>query len=209
MFAALFKKIGSTLRSPLVVVAAFLVALTVLLTWPQGLYLGAKVANHGDPFLSMWRLQWLEHALTGGAKHLFDGNIFYPHARTLAYSDATLIQGVPRRSVARGGGEPRSRLQHPAARRHCLVRCWDVRAGQASDRQHRRGAGVGRGVHARAVSGRALHAPGTPVDDLDAADLVGGPQELREGIDSLMASWLARFCPCRCSRPCTTARSSG
>ncbi len=42
----------------------------------------------------MWRLQWLEHALTGGAKHLFDGNIFYPHARTLAYSDATLIQGV-------------------------------------------------------------------------------------------------------------------
>jgi len=42
----------------------------------------------------MWRLQWFEHALTGGAKHLFDGNIFYPHARTLAYSDATLIQGV-------------------------------------------------------------------------------------------------------------------
>jgi hypothetical protein len=93
VFAALFKKIGSTLRSPFVVVAAFLVALTVLLTWPQALYLGAKVANHGDPFLSMWRLQWLEHALTGGAKHLFDANIFYPHARTLAYSDATLIQG--------------------------------------------------------------------------------------------------------------------
>jgi hypothetical protein len=93
VFAALFKEIGSTLRSPLVVVAAFLVALTVLLTWPQALYLGAKVANHGDPFLSMWRLQWLEHALTGGAKHLFDANIFYPHARTLAYSDATLIQG--------------------------------------------------------------------------------------------------------------------
>ena len=94
MFSASFKKIRSVLRSPLVVVAAFLVALTVLLTWPQALYLGAKVADHGDPFLSMWRLQWLEHALTGGAKHLFDGNIFYPHARTLAYSDATLIQGV-------------------------------------------------------------------------------------------------------------------
>jgi hypothetical protein len=94
VFSASFKKIRSVLRSPLVVVAAFLVALTVLLTWPQVLYLGAKVANHGDPFLSMWRLQWLEHALTGGAKHLFDGNIFYPHARTLAYSDATLIQGV-------------------------------------------------------------------------------------------------------------------
>src|SRR5207302_1060757 len=29
-----------------------------------------------------------------GAEHLFDGNIFYPHARTLAYSDATLLQGA-------------------------------------------------------------------------------------------------------------------
>jgi len=89
-----FRKIGSQLDSPLVVAAAFLVALTVLLTWPQGLYLATKVANHGDPYLSMWRLEWLTHALRGGAPHLFDGNIFYPHTGTLAYSDATLLQGA-------------------------------------------------------------------------------------------------------------------
>jgi hypothetical protein len=94
VFSVLLKRIGSALRSPLVAAAAFLVALTILLTWPQALYLGSKVADHGDPYLSMWRLQWLAHALTGGAAHLFDGNIFYPHTGTLAYSDATLVQGV-------------------------------------------------------------------------------------------------------------------
>jgi hypothetical protein len=72
----------------------FLIALTLLLTWPQGLYLGSKVADHGDPFLSMWRLEWLAHVLRGDAASLFDANIFYPHARTLAYSDATLLQGA-------------------------------------------------------------------------------------------------------------------
>ena len=87
-------RIAAALKSPLLGAALFVCALTVILTWPQGLYLGSKVALHGDPFLSMWRLEWLAHVFSGGAAHLFDGNIFYPHVRTLAYSDATLLQGV-------------------------------------------------------------------------------------------------------------------
>jgi hypothetical protein len=71
----------------------FLSALTLLLTWPQGLHLGTKVAAHADPFLSIWRLEWIAHALPRDARHLFDGNIFHPHVRTLAYSDATLVEG--------------------------------------------------------------------------------------------------------------------
>jgi Bacterial membrane protein YfhO len=94
VFSALLRRIGSPFRSPLLVAAAFLAALTLLLTWPQALYLATKVANHGDPYLSMWRLEWLAHALTGGVPRLFDGNIFYPHTGTLAYSDATLLQGA-------------------------------------------------------------------------------------------------------------------
>ncbi len=89
-----FTRISSALRSPLLGALLFVCALTIFLTWPQALYLGSKVADHGDPFLSMWRLQWLTHGLTDGVPHLFDGNIFHPHARTLAYSDATLLQGV-------------------------------------------------------------------------------------------------------------------
>jgi hypothetical protein len=87
-------RILSTLRSPLFGALLFLIVLAAFMTLPQVLHLGTKVAGHPDPFLSMWRLQWAAHALPGGAGHLFDGNIFSPHLRTLAYSDATLVQSA-------------------------------------------------------------------------------------------------------------------
>jgi hypothetical protein len=65
-----------------------------MLTWPQALYLGMKVAAHQDPYLSIWRLGWIAHALPGDPRHFFDANIFYPNVRTLAYSDATLLEGA-------------------------------------------------------------------------------------------------------------------
>jgi hypothetical protein len=71
-----------------------LIALTIILTWPQVLFLGSKVADHGDPLLSIWRVSWIAHVLPGDARHLFDANIFHPHLRTLAYSDATLLEGL-------------------------------------------------------------------------------------------------------------------
>jgi hypothetical protein len=81
-------------RHPLLGASAFLVALTVILTWPQALYLGSRVAAHNDPLLSIWRLSWIAHVLPGHPQQLIDGNIFTPHVRTLAYSDATLLQGL-------------------------------------------------------------------------------------------------------------------
>ncbi|PYQ97561.1 MAG: hypothetical protein DMF97_13745, partial [Acidobacteria bacterium] len=81
-------------RHPLLGASAFLVALTVILTWPQALYLGSRVAAHSDPLLSIWRLSWIAHVLPGHPQQLIDGNIFTPHVRTLAYSDATLLQGL-------------------------------------------------------------------------------------------------------------------
>jgi hypothetical protein len=68
--------------------------LTVILTWPQALYLGSRVAAHNDPLLSIWRLSWIAHVLPGNPQQLIDGNIFTPHVRTLAFSDATLLQGL-------------------------------------------------------------------------------------------------------------------
>ena len=68
--------------------------MTVVITWPQALYLGSQVAAHNDPHFSMWRLGWIAHALRTDPRHLFDANIFYPELRTLAYSDATLLEGV-------------------------------------------------------------------------------------------------------------------
>ena len=68
--------------------------MTVIITWPQALYLGSHVAGHNDPHFSMWRLGWIAHALRTDPRHLFDANIFYPELRTLAYSDATLLEGI-------------------------------------------------------------------------------------------------------------------
>jgi len=74
-------------------VAAFAIAMTVVLTWPQALH-PEKVADHFDPYFSVWRLGHVAHALTRWPVDLFDGNIFYPAKNTLAYSDAMLLEGV-------------------------------------------------------------------------------------------------------------------
>jgi hypothetical protein len=79
---------------PLLGASAFLIALTIMLTWPQVLHLGSRVAAHNDPLLSIWRLSWIAHVLPGHPSQLVDGNIFSPHVRTLAYSDATLFEGL-------------------------------------------------------------------------------------------------------------------
>jgi hypothetical protein len=71
-----------------------LTALTMIVTWPQALHLASAVPDHDDPFFSMWRLAWIAHELPRDPARLFDGNIFYPHVRTLAYSDATLLEGL-------------------------------------------------------------------------------------------------------------------
>lgn len=50
-----------------------------------------SVPDHGVPLLSIWRLAWVAHQFLRDPMHLFDANIFYPHVRTLAYSDAMLV----------------------------------------------------------------------------------------------------------------------
>ena len=63
------------------------------MTWPVALHLGTRVPGHDDPLFSIWRLSWIAHALVHEPSHLFDANIYYPHVRTLAYSDAMLFEG--------------------------------------------------------------------------------------------------------------------
>ena len=63
-------------RHPLPGVVALLIVLTVMLTWPQALHLGTQISAHDDSLLSVWRLSWIAHALTGDPRHFFDGNIY-------------------------------------------------------------------------------------------------------------------------------------
>jgi hypothetical protein len=52
------------------------------------------VADSDDPLLSIWRISWIAHILPADAQNLFNGNIFHPEPRTLAYSDSVLLQGL-------------------------------------------------------------------------------------------------------------------
>jgi hypothetical protein len=73
---------------------AFSTALAAFVTWPQALHMSTALFSHHDPYFSIWRLAWIAHALITAPRQLFDANIFYPASGTLAYSDATLLEGL-------------------------------------------------------------------------------------------------------------------
>jgi hypothetical protein len=79
--------------SALLVVGVF-AGLTAVMTYPQVSRLTTAVADHEDPLLSIWRLSWIAHQLPRDPTHLFDGNIFHPERRTLAFTDAVLLPGI-------------------------------------------------------------------------------------------------------------------
>jgi hypothetical protein len=70
------------------------VLLTAGMMWPQVRQIYDSAVPHQDVYFNMWRLQWIAHALATSPRDLFNGNIFYPEPRTLAFSDAMLVQGA-------------------------------------------------------------------------------------------------------------------
>lgn len=77
----------------LVAVTVFCSTLTAGVTWPQIVQLD-HVPDLGDPLFNVWRVSWVAYQLPRDPIHIFDGNIFHPEARTLTYSDATLVSGL-------------------------------------------------------------------------------------------------------------------
>ncbi len=69
-------------------------ALSVFVTWPQARFLSSQLAAHHDAYFSIWRIAWIAHALTTSPLSIFDANIFHPATATLAYSDATMLEGL-------------------------------------------------------------------------------------------------------------------
>ncbi len=86
-------------------VIALFAALTVLMTWPYARDL-RLVSDPGDPLFSAWRLAWVAHQLPTDPRHLFDGNIFYPHPKALAYSDAVILPAVVGAPFLWAGADP-------------------------------------------------------------------------------------------------------
>jgi hypothetical protein len=80
-----------------VLVTAGLAALTVTLTYPLAFRLtthGYRLHVLGDQQYSVWNVAWVAHALVTDPLNVLNANIFYPHPRTLLYSEANLATGA-------------------------------------------------------------------------------------------------------------------
>jgi len=66
---------------------AFFLLLAIALTWPLAMQLDTAVADHGDPLLNAWIIDWNCHALTHAPLRLFDAPIFHPAKFPLAFSE--------------------------------------------------------------------------------------------------------------------------
>jgi hypothetical protein len=82
-------------RGELLLAIAVLLAVTIFLTYPLSLFPGSVAYTAApDAQFSIWNVGWVAHALVTDPAHLFDANIFYPHTRTLFFSEANLAAGV-------------------------------------------------------------------------------------------------------------------
>jgi hypothetical protein len=80
--------------------ALLFVILASILTTPFSTHPGSFMRDHYDSLLNAWILTWNAQQLAeGNLTGLFDTNIFYPHTRTLAYSEhlfpQALVAAVP------------------------------------------------------------------------------------------------------------------
>lgn len=68
---------------------------TIVMTWPLAAKIGrlGRIDN-GDGNLSIWNVAWVARTLVVDPLHVFDANIFYPHTKTLAYSENNLGAGI-------------------------------------------------------------------------------------------------------------------
>lgn len=80
-------------RPVLIALLVFTVLATVH-TWPMPSAPRHWSRVEGDGALNVWAAGWVGHALVHAPSKLFDGNIFYPEKRALAFSEAMLVQGA-------------------------------------------------------------------------------------------------------------------
>lgn len=59
--------------------------LAVVMTWPRLPTAGTSVVDYGDPLSGIWRLRWINYALTSDFRHPYDAPIFRGYPSPLAY----------------------------------------------------------------------------------------------------------------------------
>ncbi len=87
---------GTTARlRELLLVSVTGIALSIVMTWPLVTGMGRLGRTIGaDGQYGIWNVAWVARTLVVDPFHLYDANIFYPHRRTLAYSEVNLLEGA-------------------------------------------------------------------------------------------------------------------
>jgi len=77
------------------IIPALYIGITAILLWPLVFHIRSAVAERlDDPLLNAWTLRWVQHALVTQPGHLYDGNMFAPNLRSLAFSELLLPQAI-------------------------------------------------------------------------------------------------------------------
>lgn len=80
--------------------------LTVAFTYPLAFHLTDAVEDGQDALLNVWIMAWDLHGLLTNPLDLFNANIFYPFARTLAYSEINFSQALLAAPFTVASGNP-------------------------------------------------------------------------------------------------------
>ncbi|MDQ6834541.1 MAG: hypothetical protein M3008_14190, partial [Chloroflexota bacterium] len=76
-------------------IPALYIGITAILLWPLVFHIRSAVADRlDDPLLNAWTVRWVQHALVTQPSHLYDGNMFAPNLRSLAFSELLLPQAI-------------------------------------------------------------------------------------------------------------------
>ncbi|MGA7673254.1 MAG: hypothetical protein WBW04_22745 [Nitrolancea sp.] len=70
------------------------VIFTVGMLWPLPLHASSAVQDLGDPLYEIWTMRWVQHQLAANPSHLWDGNMGYPFADSLLFSEPRISTSV-------------------------------------------------------------------------------------------------------------------
>jgi len=90
------------MRAALLAIASLVLA--VFMTWPLAAGLGSlgrtgvtndpRFGTNGDGMFCLWNVSWVARTAIADPLNLFNANIFHPHKKSLAYSEANIVAGV-------------------------------------------------------------------------------------------------------------------
>lgn len=80
--------------------------LAVIATWPLALRARDHLFGVGTPPLNVWAMSFVLHQLARAPLHLFDGNVFYPYADTLAFSEHLFVPALLSAPFTLASGNP-------------------------------------------------------------------------------------------------------